>query len=60
MPQRNSEDEVERKAREIFEKFPTDLQRALEAGSLDEVNKVLAKMSVEEAEAVVGQLSEVG
>ena len=39
--------------------FPQGLQRALESGSLDEVNKVLGKMSVEEAEEVVGRLGEV-
>jgi cell division cycle protein 37 len=32
----------------------------LESGKLDEVNKVLAKMSVEEAEEVVGKLGEGG
>ena len=46
-------------AREVFEAFPPGLKRALETNSLDEVNKVLAKMSVEEAEEVVGQLGEV-
>lgn len=53
-------DELEiRKSRKIFETFPPGLQRALESGSLDEVNKVLGKMSVEEAEEVVGLLGEV-
>lgn len=53
-------DELEiRKSRKIFETFPRGLQRALESGSLDEVNKVLGKMSVEEAEEVVGLLGEV-
>ncbi|KAG9243600.1 hypothetical protein BJ878DRAFT_461970 [Calycina marina] len=47
-------------ARKLFDAFPPGLQRALESGSLDEVNKVLGKMSVEEAEEVVGQLSEGG
>ena len=47
-------------ARQIFEAFPPGLQRALESGSLDEVNKVLGKMSVDEAEEVVGKLSEGG
>lgn len=46
-------------ARKLFEAFPPGLQRALESGSLDEVNKVLGKMSVEEAEEIVGQLGEV-
>jgi len=47
-------------ARKIFEDFPPGLRRALESGKLDEVNKVLAKMSVEEAEEVVGKLGEGG
>jgi cell division cycle protein 37 len=60
VPQPNSEDEIERQARAVFESFPPGLQRALETGSLDRVNEVLAKMSVEEAEEVVGQLGESG
>jgi cell division cycle protein 37 len=46
--------------RRIFESFPPNLQRALELGSLDEVNRVLGKMSVDEAEEVVAKLSEGG
>ncbi|RDI83814.1 hypothetical protein Vi05172_g6212 [Venturia inaequalis] len=53
-----TEDEIQ--ARRIFETFPPGLQRALESGKLDEVNRVLGKMSVEEAEEVVGQLGEAG
>ena len=60
VPQSNSTDEVERQARAIFDSFPPGLQRALESGSLDRVNEVLGKMSVEEAEEVVGHLSEAG
>jgi len=47
-------------SRQVFESFPPGLRRALECGSLDEVNKVLGKMSVEEAEEIVGQLGEGG
>jgi cell division cycle protein 37 len=47
-------------ARQIFESFPPNLQRALELASLDEVNRVLGKMSVDEAEEVVAKLSEGG
>lgn len=47
----------ERGSRQIFETFPPGLQRALESGSLDKVNEVLGKMSVDEAEQVVEQLS---
>lgn len=53
-----SEEEIQ--ARHIFESFPPGLQRALESGKLDEVNRVLGKMSVDEAEEVVGQLGEAG
>ena len=44
----------------VFERFPPGLQRALESGSLDSVNEVLGKMSVEEAEEVVDQLGQGG
>ncbi|TVY46026.1 Hsp90 co-chaperone [Lachnellula subtilissima] len=60
IPPENSEDPAQVQARQLFSAFPPGLQRALESGSLDEVNKVLGKMSVEEAEEVVGQLSEGG
>lgn len=60
IPPETSDDPALVQARELFMAFPPGLQRALESGSLDEVNKVLGKMSVEEAEEVVGQLSEVG
>ncbi|KAF7196373.1 Hsp90 co-chaperone Cdc37 [Pseudocercospora fuligena] len=50
----------ERASRRIFESFPPGLQRALESGSLDKVNEVLGKMSVEEAEEVVEQLGNGG
>jgi cell division cycle protein 37 len=50
------EQEAEKQARAIFNDFPPGLQRALESGKLDEVNKVLAKMSVEEAEEIVEKL----
>jgi cell division cycle protein 37 len=59
IPPETSDNPEEIKARELFNAFPPGLQRALESGSLDEVNKVLGKMSVEEAEEVVGQLGEV-
>lgn len=51
---------VEEASRAIFESFPPGLQKALESGKLDEVNKVLAKMSVEEAEEIVGKLGDGG
>lgn len=60
IPQPNSEDEIEIEARKVFEAFPPGFQRALETGSLDKVNEVLGKMSVEEAEDVVEKLSNAG
>jgi cell division cycle protein 37 len=59
IPPSTSENTEEIRARELFNAFPPGLQKALESGSLDEVNKVLGKMSVEQAEEIVGQLSEV-
>jgi cell division cycle protein 37 len=50
----------ERTARAIYDSFPPGLQRALASESLDEVNKVLGKMSVDEAEQVVEQLGNGG
>lgn len=50
----------EKIARQIFDTFPPGLQRALESGSLDRVNEVLGKMSVDEAEQVVEQLGNGG
>lgn len=54
------EREAEIASRQIFDSFPPGLQRALETGKLDEVNKVLAKMSVEEAEEIVEKLGNGG
>ena len=45
---------------EIFEGFPEDLRIALKSEKLDEVNKVLGKMKVADAEAVVGSMQEGG
>lgn len=60
VPQPNSTDEVEQRARIIYEQFPPGLQRALASGSLERVNEVLGKMSVSEAEEVVERLGEGG
>ncbi|KAJ6096662.1 Hsp90 co-chaperone Cdc37 [Penicillium sp. IBT 16267x] len=60
IPQPNSQEPIEIEARKIFEAFSPELQKALESESLDEVNKVLGKLSVEEAEVVVEQLGESG
>lgn len=60
VPPADSTDEDAKQARRIFETFPPGLQRALESSSLDRVNEVLGKMSVDEAEEIVGQLGEGG
>lgn len=60
VPPRDGRTEEERAARRVFESFPPGLRRALEGGRLDEVNKVLGKMSVSEAEEVVEKLGEGG
>ena len=54
------EQAAEKASRDLFDTFPPGLQRALESSKLDEVNKVLAKMSVEEAEEIVEKLGEGG
>ncbi|RKF65085.1 Hsp90 co-chaperone Cdc37 [Golovinomyces cichoracearum] len=56
IPPLDSNDPIDIEARKLFEGFNPELQKALESGSLDEVNKVLGKMKVEEAEEIVGQL----
>ncbi|GAW24945.1 hypothetical protein ANO14919_145410 [Xylariales sp. No.14919] len=60
IPAENSEEEAEKHGRRIFEGFTPDLRKALESGSLDQVNEVLGKMKVPEAEEVVNLLSEAG
>lgn len=57
---KTSQDPEEVRSREIFESFSPGLRRALESGKLDEVNKVLGKMSVDEAEEIVAKLGEGG
>jgi len=59
IPSAESDDPDEKKGWEIFEGFKPEMRKALEKGSLDEVNKVLGKMKVEEAEDVVAKLGEV-
>nr|POF22273.1 hsp90 co-chaperone cdc37 [Quercus suber] len=54
------QNEDEKASRQIFETFSPGLRRALESGSLDKVNEVLGKMSVEEAEQTVEQLGNGG
>ncbi|KAL5343668.1 Cdc37 N terminal kinase binding-domain-containing protein [Aspergillus crustosus] len=60
IPQSGSSEPIEIEARKIYESFSKELQTALASESLDEVNKVLGKLSVEEAEDVVEKLGESG
>ncbi|RAH58018.1 Hsp90 co-chaperone Cdc37 [Aspergillus piperis CBS 112811] len=60
IPSAEGDDPVEVEARKVYESFSKDLQKALASESLDEVNKVLGKMSVEEAEDVVEKLGQSG
>ncbi|OJD12645.1 hypothetical protein AJ78_06800 [Emergomyces pasteurianus Ep9510] len=60
IPSPDSTDPESAAAMEIFNAFPPDLQQALKSESLDEVNKVLGKMSVEEAEDIVEKLGASG
>ncbi|KAL4947805.1 Cdc37 N terminal kinase binding-domain-containing protein [Aspergillus filifer] len=60
IPSSDPAEPVEVEARKIFESFSKELQNALASESLDEVNKVLGKMSVPEAEDVVEKLGESG
>jgi cell division cycle protein 37 len=59
VPPVGSEDGEVRRAREIFEGFSAEMRAALEGGSLEEVNRVLAEMEVSEAEKTADLLNEV-
>ncbi|KAK3305569.1 uncharacterized protein B0T15DRAFT_202375 [Chaetomium strumarium] len=60
VPPTGSQDEKEKRGREIFEQFSPEMRAALESASLEEVNKVLAEMAVPEAEKMVSFLDERG
>jgi len=60
VPAANSADPEEQEARKIFDAFPPGLQRALERGALEDINVVLGKMAVDEAEEVVELLGRGG
>lgn len=60
VPPAGHEDPAMQECRKIFESFSPGLQRALETGKLDAINRVLGKMAVEEAEEVVELLSRGG
>ncbi|PNY27905.1 helicase mot1 [Tolypocladium capitatum] len=53
VPPADSHDPEAQKAREIYDGFEPDMKKALESGELDEVNKVLGKLAVEDAEEMV-------
>lgn len=59
VPLAGSQDEKEKREREIFEQFSPEMRTALESASLKEVSKVLADMAVPEAEKMVSFLDEV-
>ncbi|KAH8428390.1 Hsp90 co-chaperone CDC37 [Aspergillus melleus] len=60
IPAADSTEQIEIEARKVFESFSQDLQKALASESLDEVNKVLGKMSVPEAEDIIEKLGDSG
>lgn len=60
IPAADSAEPDEQEARKIFEGFHPEMKKALETGSLDEVNKVLGNMKIDEAEELVGKFGEAG
>lgn len=58
IPSPNSSDVDEIAAREIFDGFPPELQNALQSASLEQVNKVLDNMGVDEGEDTMKKLGE--
>ena len=59
VPPAETDDPDAQAARKIFDSFAPDMKKALESGELDEVNKVLGNMKVEDAEELVGLFGEV-
>lgn len=59
VPPADSQDVEEQRARQVYEGFSAEMKQALESGELDEVNKVLGRMKVEEAEEMVALFGEV-
>lgn len=59
IPPEGSDDVEVQQARKVFEGFAPEMRKALETGELDEVNKVLGQMSVEDAEELVNLFGEV-
>lgn len=60
VPPADSADPEEQAARTVFDGFTPEMKKALESGSLDEVNRVLGDMDVATAEDLVEKFGEAG
>ncbi|KAL8297240.1 hypothetical protein RB597_006357 [Gaeumannomyces tritici] len=60
VPDKESQDPQEQAASAIFEAFTPEMKKAIQSGSLDEVNKVLGELDVTEAEELVGKFNKAG
>ncbi|KAL7923912.1 Cdc37 N terminal kinase binding domain-containing protein [Trichoderma austrokoningii] len=58
VPPVESDDVDDQAARRIYDSFDPEMQRALETGELDEVNRVLGNMKIDDAEELVGLFGE--
>ncbi|KAK7430007.1 hsp90 co-chaperone Cdc37 [Neonectria magnoliae] len=58
VPAADSQDLEEQEARKVYDGFKPEMKKALESGKLEEVNKVLGEMNIEEAEELVGLFGE--
>ncbi|KAH6610410.1 cell division cycle 37 [Trichoderma cornu-damae] len=58
IPAADSEDADVQASRKIYESFDPEMKKALESGELDEVNKVLGNMKLDDAEELVGLFGE--
>ncbi|KAK3180113.1 hsp90 co-chaperone Cdc37 [Lecanicillium sp. MT-2017a] len=58
VPPADSDDVEVQEARKVFEGFSPEMKKALESGELDQVNKVLGELSVEDAEEYVNLFGE--
>jgi cell division cycle protein 37 len=58
IPDANNEED--KQAFEVYECLPPNFKTALQTGELDEINKVLAEMKVEDAEVVIKVASDYG
>ncbi|KAM0265194.1 hypothetical protein ACHAQJ_000347 [Trichoderma viride] len=58
VPPADSEDADVQAARKIYDSFDPEMKKALESGQLDEVNKVLGNMKVDDAEELVALFGE--